>query len=85
MADLALGREDWPAAETLARKALALSETIHRQESIAADNRRLALALVRQSRKAEALPHAQQAVELFAQLGSPTLAHAQDILQECQP
>ena len=43
LAVLALDREDWPAAESLAREALPMSEAIHRQGLIAHDNRRLAI------------------------------------------
>lgn len=84
LADLALARKDWLTAETLAREALTLSEAVHRQELIAGDNTRLAKALLRQGRAAEALPHAQKAVEIFTRLGSPTLAAAQAILAECE-
>lgn len=84
LAGLALDREDWPAAEALAREALPLSEAVHRQELIASDNSRLAVALVRQGRAAEALPHAQRAEEIYTRLGSPDLAAAQAILDECE-
>ena len=83
LAGLALAREDWPAAETLAREALSLAEGIHRQELIAADNLRLAIALVRQDKAAEALPHARRAVEIYTRLGSTDLAAAQTLLAEC--
>jgi tetratricopeptide (TPR) repeat protein len=84
LAGLALCRKDWPAAEALAREALPLSEAVHRQELIALDNHRLAKALVRQGKAAEALPHAQGAVEIYTRLGSPNLAGAQAILRECE-
>jgi tetratricopeptide (TPR) repeat protein len=84
LAALAINREDWPTAETLAREALLLSENLGRQELIASDNHRLAKALVRQGKAAEALAHAQKAVEIFTHLGLPDLAEAQAILTECE-
>jgi tetratricopeptide (TPR) repeat protein len=84
LAELALDREDWPAAETLAREALPLSEAVHRQELIASNNYRIAKALARQSKAAEALPHARRAVEIFTHLGSPRLAEARATLRRCE-
>ena len=77
-------REDWPAAEALAREALPLSEAVHRQELVANDNRVLAKAVVRQGEAAQALPHAQRAVAMYSRLGHPSLAEAQAILAECE-
>ncbi|HJP91886.1 MAG TPA: tetratricopeptide repeat protein [Pyrinomonadaceae bacterium] len=81
---LALDRADWPNAEVLAHQALPLAEKIGRQELIAGDCNRLAIALVRQGKKAEALPHAQRSVEIFTRLGSPFLAEARKTLAECE-
>lgn len=84
LAELALGRQDWPGAETLAREALALCETVGRQEMIAFNCYCLAEALVKQGKKAEALPHARQAVEIYTQLGTPYLESARATLAECE-
>ena len=62
----------------------ALSEAVHRKELIAGSSESLALALVRQGKAAEALVHAQRAVEIFTHLCSPRLANAQAILAECE-
>jgi tetratricopeptide (TPR) repeat protein len=84
LAELALEREDWFRAETIARQALSLAEKIGRQEQIAANCQQLAHALVRQGKKVEALPHAQRAVEIFIRLGSPDLEDARTIVAECE-
>ncbi len=84
LAGLALDRQDWPTAETLAREALPLAEKLGRQQLIAANNHSLAEALLRQGRAADALPHAQKAVEIYTHLGSPNLAGAQATLTECE-
>lgn len=84
LASLRLELEDWPGAETLAREALSMSERIGRQELIASDSSRLATALVHQSKKVEALPHARRAVEIFTKLSSPSLGNALAILAQCE-
>jgi hypothetical protein len=61
-----------------------LAEAVHRQQLIASNNRRLAKALVRQGKAAEALPYARRAVDIYTPLGSPDLAVAQATLRECE-
>lgn len=83
LAVLAFDREDWPTAETLAREALSLAEAIYSQQLIAVSNKFLAKALVRLGKPAEALPHAQRALDIYTRLGHPDLADAQATLAEC--
>jgi tetratricopeptide (TPR) repeat protein len=84
LAALALDRKDWPGAETLAREALPLSENVGRQGLIAANCQRLAQALARQGKKAEGLPYARRAVEIYTKLGAPDLERARETLRECE-
>ena len=84
LAGLALTREDWPTAETLACEALPLSEAVHRRELIASNNHRLALALVRRGKATEAMPCARRAVEIFTRLEAPDVEKAQATLDECE-
>ena len=84
LAELALDREDWPAAERLAREALTLDEPVGRKELFASHYQRLAKALARQGRGAEGRCHAEHAVALFTELRSPDLAEAQATLAECR-
>jgi hypothetical protein len=80
---LALDRRDWTGAEVLGREALSLSEKVGRLELIANDHYHLAMALVRQQKKNDALSHAQRALGIYRKLGLPTLA-AEQILAECE-
>lgn len=84
LSELALARKEWVDAEELARQALPLSETLSRSELIAANCRRLAMALVRQDRKPEAFSYAQRAVRILTALRSPDLEMAREILAECE-
>ena len=61
-----------------------MSENVGRQELIADDYRRLAKALVRQGKAAEALPYARRAVDIYTRLGSPDLEVARATLRECE-
>jgi tetratricopeptide (TPR) repeat protein len=84
LAHLALDRQSWLGAESLARQALLVSQEVGRLELIAADCRRLAVALVRQGKKAEALRYARRSVEICTRLGLPDLSAASEILAECE-
>ena len=84
LADIALDRRDWPAAEALAREALPLVDALGRQDIIAEVSQTLAIALFRQGRLADGFPHAQRAVEIFTKLRSPELEKAQAVLKECE-
>ncbi len=79
LAELALDREQWAEAESLARETLALSEKVGRHELIANDCHRIAKALFKQNRATdEALALARRAVEIYTRL------RQQDNLQEAQ-
>lgn len=84
LARLALTREAWVEAEDIAREALTLAEQIGRQELIGSNSFRLAVALKQQSKKAEAISHAQRAVNIFTRLGSRDLAAARNVLAKCE-
>jgi tetratricopeptide (TPR) repeat protein len=84
LVNLALDRKDWLTAETLVREALAMSEKLGSYQLIANNSSRLAQSLLYQGRAAEALPHAQKAVDICTRLGSPDLAKAQASLTECE-
>jgi len=84
LAELALDRQQWAEAESQAREALVLSEAVGRLELIASNNRRIAQALLRQNQAEAALPFAQKAVDIYAQLPSPDEAYARQLLQACE-
>ncbi len=84
LAGLALGRQDWPGAEALALEALTLAENVGKQESIAHNSRRIAVALSRQGKTDEAIRNARRAVKIFQKLASWELPYAQQILAACE-
>jgi nucleoside phosphorylase/tetratricopeptide (TPR) repeat protein/AAA+ ATPase superfamily predicted ATPase len=85
LAQLALRRERWPEAEALAREALTLAETVQRIELIGSNCYRIAMALVQQDRRDEALPYAHRTVDIYTKLRLPSgLEQAQAILKGCQ-
>lgn len=85
LANRAIEDADWPTAASLAREALLLVEKIGRQELIAVDCLRLAIALVRQKKKSDALPYAQRAMEIETRLGvASRINTAREVLEECE-
>ncbi|MBE0683887.1 MAG: DUF4062 domain-containing protein [Anaerolineales bacterium] len=95
LAELALDREQWVEAESLARESLALAEKVGRQELIASDCDSLAKALLKQNVGAdvgadrdpplrEALSLSRRAVEIYTRLKSPSLQSAQETLGEIE-
>jgi tetratricopeptide (TPR) repeat protein len=84
LAALALEREDWHGAETLAREALLLAEKVSHKRLIATNCHDLAKALTQQGRKTEALPHAGRAVEILTALRDLGLEEARKTLAECE-
>lgn len=85
LAELALDREQWAEAESLAREALALAEKVGRQELIAGDCHSLAEALLKQNRNLdEALSMSRRTVEIYTRLRHPNLQSAQELLAEIE-
>lgn len=86
LAELALDREQWAEAESLAREALSLAEKIGRQQLIAGDCQRISKALLKQNRDLdEALSLCRRAIEIFARLRmSDDLQSAQETLAEIE-
>ncbi len=81
---LCLDKKDWLEAEVLVRSALEIAEKVSREDLIAIECQRIALALIRQGKSAEALPYAQRSVEIYERLGSPDFEEARATLRECE-
>ena len=85
LSGLALDRKDWPGAEALAIEALSSAEKVGRQELIAANCQRIAVALARQGKKPDGLPYARRALEIYTKLGMASdIEVARATLRECE-
>jgi tetratricopeptide (TPR) repeat protein len=85
LAELALDREQWVEAESLAREALALSEKVGRKELVASNCGLIAQSLLKQNHKLEeALSFSRRAIEIYTRLKSPGLQWAQETLAEIE-
>lgn len=83
LSGLALYRERWEDAETLAREALEMAEEIEQQEVIGWNCYCLAKTLTRQGKTNGGLPYALRAVEIYTNLRHHNLEIAQAVLKEC--
>jgi class 3 adenylate cyclase/tetratricopeptide (TPR) repeat protein len=83
-AAFALANGDWSDAEAKARDALRRAEGINRLDLVADNCLRIAQAMLKQGRGAEALPHAKRAVEFYIRSGSADLEIARSVLWECE-
>ncbi len=84
LADLAIDRGEWAAAEGMAREAMPLLEAAGQLDIVARDCRILARAMTRQGRPMEGLPYARRAIEILTRLRHRELAEAQAVLKECE-
>ena len=84
LAALALDKEDWAKAEILARDGLRLIKKIGREEVIALACLRLAMALLAQGKRTNALRYAKRSVKNFTRLGSRYLNDALGTLAACE-
>lgn len=84
LAELALDREQWTKAKNLAYKSLEMAEKIGRQELIAKNSRRIALALYHLGAPIEALPLAKRAFDIFTTLRYKDLPKAKETLSKIE-
>lgn len=85
LVQLAIDREHWAEAESLGHEALAMSEKVGRQELIAHDSHRIAIALLKQKRNLdEALALARRAVEIMSRLRNRGFSKAKETLAEIE-
>lgn len=84
LAELALENKDCAEAESLARKALQLSSSIHHQDLIAHASLVLSQSLMHTGAILEAQGYAKRAFDIYTLLNSPELTAARGVLAECE-
>ncbi|HEX2092600.1 MAG TPA: tetratricopeptide repeat protein [Longimicrobiaceae bacterium] len=84
LADVALDREKWRAAERLANDALRLSTQMGHSELMAANYRRIAIALAHQGKPGDGLRYARRAEDISKTLRSPELKRAEHARRVCE-
>jgi ATP/maltotriose-dependent transcriptional regulator MalT len=84
LAQLAFNQDDWKTAESFARKAVELDESVGRKDLTAEHCFCLAYSLALLNRQGEALPYARRAAELYAALKSTDQQWAIQLVSVCE-
>jgi tetratricopeptide (TPR) repeat protein len=81
---LALEQGKAQQAELMAREVLQIAEKLGHRELTALGSHLVAVAMLDHGSRAEAIPYARQAVDIYTQLASPALERAQETLRETE-